>query len=558
MTSLKRSAGMAGVLFGIYVVLMIAAAFLLPHEWDWRVYQWLGARVAPSFSPQVSIVDVAWDPSNIPANRLRIADFLGGLMRSSARPSAVILDVEFDPCQSTPCGAPMESARDALVTSIRAMTRSVPVFATEEPNVDRDDRPVGPLDPQDPLIYGAVTGAAHTRFVSVMNAAGLFYRICYAGVPVQDTSGQQQGMQDVWSMVARVLVPPRLFAASPACDASHVPVRMGPPLAPSSIAHFEDSRSFAGYAQLDKSYVIVGTTQYDVSPYTDRSGPEILGWALSNAMSDGALVGDATRYDVAPQNGMLLLLVPLFSALAVIAYAAAFFQLKRTPLRSVRRLLPWFASCVAAIAGIGIFLVFEAWMFLSHHIQPQVSLVAFGIVLASGLSGVRGNQVLADEASALEAAPVEKHDYDVFISYAHEDGAWVSEHVYVPFREAMLSNGRKLAVFFDTSSIRSGTAWQAKLAYAIDASRYIVPVYSEQYFSKPYCRFEIMRAHRKWVLAGGESRCVLPIMRGHPKIYGPVDDIQALSIDEHPDLVQRYISEIVQHLEDLHQRGVDT
>lgn len=103
---------------------------------------------------------------------------------------------------------------------------------------------------------------------------------------------------------------------------------------------------------------------------------------------------------------------------------------------------------------------------------------------------------------------VEKYDYDVFISYAHEDGAWVYEHVYVPFRDATLPTGKKLAVFFDTSSIRSGTGWQTMLSLAIDGSRFIVPVYTETYFKQPYCRFEILRAHRKWVLAGAESRCV--------------------------------------------------
>ena len=120
--------------------------------------------------------------------------------------------------------------------------------------------------------------------------------------------------------------------------------------------------------------------------------------------------------------------------------------------------------------------------------------------------------------------------------------------MYVPFRDATLPNGKKLSVFFDTSSIRTGTAWQSKLALAIDGSRFVVPVYSDVYFTKPYCRFEIMRAHRKWVLAGEDSRSVLPIMRGHPKILPAVDDIQALSIDDHPDIVQQNVAEIVARL----------
>ena len=546
-----RWAGSIGVLVVTYLVVMAAAVLWMPHEWDWRVFGWLSSRATPTFSQEVSIVDVDWI-SDIPTDRRRVADFLNGLVRSNQRPNAVILDIEFDPCQSTPCGEPMESARDALVTSIRAATRYFPVYATEEPDVGRDDIVSGPLDRQDARIYDALSGAAQTRFTSVPEENGLFYRMCYADVPFANESGEVQGTQNVWAMVVRVLMTPRVFASSPPCDASYVPVRLGPRIAPAppTVYRFTNARAFGkNYAQFDdKMYVIVGTMANDSSPFTDRSGPELLGWALSNALDQGSLVGRGPYYDVQAQNAMLLLLVPAFSGLAVVAYMAIFFQLKRTRLRRLRYLLPWLSSGVAGAVGLSIFVAFESWMLLSHHIQPQVSLIALGIVLASGLSAFHGSQVLRDEANAIEPTLGDTYDYDVFISYAHEEGAWVSEHVYVPFRDATLPNGKKLSVFFDTSSIRSGSSWQTKLSMAIDASRFIVPVYSETYFKQPYCRFEIMRAHRKWVLAGQESRCVLPIMRGHPKIYGTVDDIQALSIDDQPDLVQQHIAEIAGQL----------
>jgi hypothetical protein len=37
-------------------------------------------------------------------------------------------------------------------------------------------------------------------------------------------------------------------------------------------------------------------------------------------------------------------------------------------------------------------------------------------------------------------------------------------------------------------------------------------------------------------------------MRGHPRILGTVDDIQAISVDDQPDIVEQYISEIVARL----------
>ena len=210
------------------------------------------------------------------------------------------------------------------------------------------------------------------------------------------------------------------------------------------------------------------------------------------------------------------MLVPAFSAIAVLVYAAAFYQLKRARLGPLRASTPWLAAAIAAGGGLAVFAAFEGWLLISHHIQPQVSLAMLGIVTAAGLSGVYGRGTLIDEANAIDASPQDAYDYDVFVSYAHEERAWVTRARLAPLRAATLPNGKKLSVFFDTSTIRAGTAWQAALALAIDASRFIIPVYSQAYFSQPYCRFEIMRAHRKWVLAGADSRCVLPVMRGHP------------------------------------------
>ncbi len=544
---MPRWAVSTAFLIGAYGVMMIAAALWMPHEWDWQAFRWASSHFAPAFSPEVSIVDVSWDGANVAQLRTRIADFLDGLVKSNQNPNAVILDVEFLPCQSNPCGQPMASARDALAASIRSATKHFPVYATEEPGVGRDDVVSGPVDPLDKRIYAAVSGAAQTRFTSIPDASGLFYRICYGSVPYLSDAGTIAGTEDVWSMVIRALMTPREFAGAPSCDDSHIPVRLGSTAPGTEIVYrFVNARGFSHYAQFDKQmFVVVGTMEHDRSPFADRSGPELLAWALSNALDDGSLVGKTAYYDVQPQNAMLLLLVPGFSALAVLAYAVAFFQLKRTRLGRFRNVSPWLASAIGASVGLATFAAFEAWLLLSHHIQPQVSLISLGIVTAAGLSGVRGRQALLDASNAIDASPAEAYDYDVFVSYAHDESAWVAEHVLGPLHAVTLPSGRKLKVFFDTSTIRAGSSWQAALSLAIDGSRFVIPVYSQRYFEQPYCRFEIMRAHRKWVLAGADSRCVLPVMRGHPTIPATVDDIQAVSIDDCPDLVERHVAEIV-------------
>lgn len=522
----------------------------MPHEWDWHVLNWLSWRVAPSFSPDVILVDVDWS-SDIASDRRRISDFIDGIVQSNRRPSAVILDVEFLPCQSNPCAGPMAFADRTLIGSVRRASARFPIYATEEPQLARNDTVVGPLEPLDLQIYSALSGAAQTRFTTIPDARGLFYRICYAGVPLSNAAGQSVAVENVWAMVARVLMTPRFFASSPPCDPSHIPVQLGqsttnaPP-----VYHFTDKRSFKNYPALDNTFVIVGTVKYDRLPFIDRSGPEVLGWALSNALEAGSLVGKTPYYDVQPQNARLLLLVPIFSALAVLAYVAFFLAIKRLRLGGLRYASPWIAAVFATVVGVAILLAFELVQLLERHIAPQVSLITFGIVVATSLSGLRGWQITIDEAenADAEAAPPEVYDYDVFISYARQDRAWVFEHVFVPFRDAVLPDRRRLSVFFDAASIRSGAQWQTKIALAIDRSLCIVPVYSEAYFQQPYCRFEILRAHRKWVSAGEDSRCVLPVMLGHPKIMAAVDDIQALSVDEHPDLVAQHIAEVIARL----------
>lgn len=547
---MPRWVGRIGLLAGVYAIVMTSAALWMPHEWDWHVLNWLSSRVAPAFSPDVIIVDVDWN-SDIASDRRRISDFVDGLVRSDRRPSAVILDVEFLPCQSNPCAGPMAFADRVLVSSIRHAARRFPIYATEEPQLARDDLIVGPLEPVDPQVYGVLSGAAQTRFTSIPNAHGLFYRICYADVPLPNEAGQVVGVENVWAMVPRVLMTARFFAASPPCDQSHIPVRLGLQSTSNGpvIYRFTDARTFKNYAALDNNtFVIVGTVKYDRLPFVDRSGPEVLGWALSNALEAGSLIGKTPYYDVQPQNARLLMLVPVFSALAVLAYVAFFLAIKRLRLRGLRHLSPWLSAAFAAIVGLAIVGAFELSQLLAHHLAPQVSLITIGVVLAAGLSGVRGSQILAEESENAEAAPPEVYDYDVFISYARRDRAWVFERVFVPFRDTVLPDGRRLSVFFDAASIRPGTQWQEKIALAIDKSRFVVPVYSDAYFEQPYCRFEILRAHRKWVEAGEESRCVLPIMLGHPTIMAAVDDIQALSVDDHPDLVAELIADVVARL----------
>jgi hypothetical protein len=87
-------------------------------------------------------------------------------------------------------------------------------------------------------------------------------------------------------------------------------------------------------------------------------------------------------------------------------------------------------------------------------------------------------------------------DYDVFISYAREDSAWVRENLYLPLLGCHLPDGRRPRVFFDVGEegIQIGQSFPDAIANAIQKSTRVVPVYSRIYFSKEMCLFELKKA----------------------------------------------------------------
>jgi hypothetical protein len=535
------------VLIGAYVAVMVAAAFLLPPSWDWSVWDWMSAQHAPVFDiDEIAIVDVPWS-ADLAVDRRRIATFLDEVARKQ-KPTAVILDVEFGPCQTQPCGEPMESARRRLIASIRAATPSFAVYALEQPTLTGEDTATG-IHPHDSDIYAVLTGAAHTRFTASPSA--LFYRACYP-VSIVEKDGSLETVA-LWDMVPRLMMHPGKVAQT-ACDTSDFPVRLAAePNAPARAARTTllSQGAYPAGAHFDGKYVIVGTVSESDPGYGTLRGPEILAWAISNALDLATADNAHLKYDTEPQGGMLLVLVPGFSALTLSAFIAIFFLLKRTRLQSLRRALPWLSAVAAVCAGLAVFAAFEAWLLATGHIQPQVTLIALGVVLTAVLASLRAFQVLFAEQWSIDRPRQESYDYDVFLSYAHDEGAWVFEHVVVPLRAARLPGDRQLKIFFDTSSIRYGAAWQDDISLAIDGSRFVVPVYSETYFKSNYCTFEIRRAHLKWIAAGSMSRVVLPVMRGKPTILPTVRDIQAVSVDDDPNLVEKIVSEIVERLAKL-------
>jgi hypothetical protein len=565
------------ILIGIYVAVMAIATLWMPwHAWDMNLFASMSASQTATLDPRIVVVDVQSysETENTSPQRSTVAAFLSKLASKppAQHPTAVILDFNFGPCDL--CARATAVLESSLLA---ARAANINVYAVEALPVDQNDVP-GSLETHDPDIYEGyryLAGFGHTTFV-VADSGVLISRDCYAAVsyhaPNSDTAVTQP-LESIITLVSTGFDGSNARQATLPCNTQQGAVYVGPSLTrspystlprdqfyPVTLAH-----SFPDVASLKGDYVIVGSVEHDQPIYesnipdtqaawqrlhgdgsVDIGGPELVAWALSDDLDASAMRGTQAV------NGMLLFLVAAFSGVTALAFAACFLLLRRLQLRSARRFLPWIAAALACCIGLVVFAAFEALMLGLGKVQPQVSLISFAVLLSAGLSGVRGNQITGAAQPLIPPSEDQPQDYDVFISYAHDEGAWVSENVCLPFREARLPDGRKLSIFFDTSSLQVGQAFQDKLSLGVDGSRVIVPVYSDIYFQRPYCIFELRRAYGKWISLGAQSRCLLPIMRGHPNIPQAFADIQAISVDDQPDIVQRIVAEVVERLAQQH------
>ena len=106
---------------------------------------------------------------------------------------------------------------------------------------------------------------------------------------------------------------------------------------------------------------------------------------------------------------------------------------------------------------------------------------------------------LADTGSA----PGEPQ-WDVFLSYSSKDLA-DAEHLH----QMLLSNRNEIKVFRDKPVLQKGSSWLMQIAYAIDSSRYFLPLYSPSYWKSVVCLDELTAGYTRQVNSG--SKLLFPI-----------------------------------------------
>ncbi len=84
------------------------------------------------------------------------------------------------------------------------------------------------------------------------------------------------------------------------------------------------------------------------------------------------------------------------------------------------------------------------------------------------------------------------YEYDAFLSYRRhgEWPQWVQSIFYPLFAHWLGEELPGVKIFIDYN-IETGASWPQRLGLALSQSRVLVPLFSRQYFSSPWCQLEL-------------------------------------------------------------------
>lgn len=531
-------------LIAAYAALMTILALAGAPVWhlaDWYALRLLaGVPAAGSFDDRVVLYDAKnYDVNDVRPLRRTLTAFLRRATRlpKAFQPESVVLDFWFARDQSTASG----SFRDALSAAEKA---GINVYAAVNPPIKQsmgeDEIGIGNIgrfkdeeSQRDTGIYSLVS-TGHTTFDEVEGPNILTFRACLR-YPTDF------GMRQILSLV--LLATDR---APPDCNRDVVTLLIDPrAVIPSSSLHSLDETGTFSEFDVAKKTVVIGTLEHDNGDYAPMTNPEVVAWALSSEYQP------ATIANVRPVS--VLMPVPVLGAAAVTvsAYLAMFMLIARRPSRK-RLALTWRAAIAAAIVAGTLLIVVEAIFAHLGTVQPQVSAPLASAVVSAALCGTWGNAWMLNQIRVLAPSNLTTrvYDYDVFISYAHEEYEWVVENVYTPLFN--IDKPRRLKIFFDRDdkrkSIEVSDYWMDTIALSILGSRFVVPIYSEVYFARAYCLYELRRAHRRQNDSALSWTGILPIMRGNAIIPEPFDDVEAAVTVANPTFMDQLIARLLSDL----------
>ncbi len=457
-----------------YAGIIVALAFLpFWNRADLAIFNLVVGLADSSDAGQVVAIDLDAQPTRV---RQRLVDVLGALASDPKLvPKAVVVDVALT-------APPVPDALLAKLEALRA--HGVDVYGALVP-LDQSDAIAG-AKPLDYDLYENGNAFSELGHAVLRTPLGPMFNDRMVGyypaqVPISlnaqpGPSGRTQG-DNLVPAIALAIANAGMPQFGP--TTANVYFWTGP-RDRLAILDGANPRAVAGTAVLRK-IVVIGNPKTEIGPQIARSHLELLSWAIAEGLPDSPI----------PlfKPAIMWLLIILFSAVAVLTFVPTWRAVKTKAFA-----LP--VSCVVAfIASFALLVLFDVVLFKQHVIYTELTLVLIGIVTGIGVSFIWSLETIRHERFLvlLRSAAKVVERFDVFVSYARtpENSAWVESNLVTPLTQATCADGRQVRVFFDRSSIATGMDWYQRLVDGIEGSRYFVPVYSDGYFNRYYCRDEI-------------------------------------------------------------------
>ena len=465
---------------------------------------------------------------------------------ASSLPAAIVFDIAFttqtsrrQPDCVEPLAGEIEQLRKAGVRIYAAQDLenangggSITGRFEIDPNFERN---------QDERIYEQLTGSGHTLITSdpFVPGGALFYYPKALAIPQSDGAGSTASCALPIVAVGRADDVCLAIVARGAEDdeSGEQVVTVGP-----SAAFHEGVRPYADAiapgADFGNRFVLLGDSAIDTAAGDPRSKFEILSWAVSESVAEA-------RGRPIPRvliDRWLMLAVALTCALA----ALATFALASRRLRK-RRSRFAFAFVLATLLPLALLSLF-AWILRAYGtLYSQLGFPVFAIVATAGVYlwaavAAARRDLFVTQLQRSETVVAEK--YDVFISYARtaENTKWVEDNVLEPLSRVRTPAGKPLRIFFDRQSIKIGYTWYTTLVEGVYGSRFFVPIYSEDYFERPFCRDELDIAMLRQV---GAEAFILPIARRTDGIPARYARVQFADANADPHFIDNVIAAIV-------------
>lgn len=504
----------------------------------------------PGPDPGIRLIDIEYpDELKHQDQPARYRETLGRVMQQLAalpdtdRPRSVLVDIWF---------ASNSAAEESVMAGMAALrAKGVKVYATVEPKDRHGADSADFMQKHNTAIYTrALDGYGHTQ---LDYAFGVLKYERELALPV--FSGAQRVGE------SRVPALPVLTAIAPE-QAVNLPRTLVIPVGDDSVFRDRIHRVALGQgswtppfpAAPTTTHVIIGSLAEDSDNVMQRPGPLLLAWALSDLLAGKSSTAREPLNHPAALLGLSVLAA--MCAAGVLALSFRMVRGKVVPSRWKRlagglAVLSFVLSALLLLALGGVFL-------LTQQVIP-VALSLACAALASGFMWRATLRWIDDELTRTTLEQVKEYraiQYDVFISYAHEppeNKDWVRRHVSEPITAMRHANGNALRVFFDESAIKVGTSWKHEIEQSLMGSRLFVPVYSDLYFSRPYCQEEIniadhLRIERRLVM--------LPVARRLdviPEIY--LSKSQFLDVQTRPGWQQELLDAISAELGRDKQQG---